>query len=80
MTIEIGSFEAKAQLSKLLREVQAGKRYTITVRGKPVAGLTSSDHDEQASARQAIDDLRGMEKVKGQDPDEIASWIAEGRR
>jgi prevent-host-death family protein len=38
----IGAFEAKAQLSRLLRAVENGEQFTITVRGKPVAELTPS--------------------------------------
>jgi len=37
----IGAFEAKAQLSRLLRAVEAGEQFTITVRGRPVADLVS---------------------------------------
>jgi prevent-host-death family protein len=37
MFIEIGSYEAKTKLPELLREVQAGQCFTITLRGKPVA-------------------------------------------
>ncbi|MFN7871064.1 MAG: type II toxin-antitoxin system Phd/YefM family antitoxin, partial [Cyanobacteriota bacterium] len=39
MDASIGAFEAKAQLSRLLRAVEQGERFTITVRGKPVADL-----------------------------------------
>ena len=35
----IGAFEAKAQLSRLLRAVENGEQFTITVRGKPIADL-----------------------------------------
>lgn len=35
----IGAFEAKTQLSRLLREAGAGKTIIITNRGKPVAEL-----------------------------------------
>ena len=37
--IEIGAFAAKTELSKLLRQTRAGKRFIITQRGKPVAEL-----------------------------------------
>jgi antitoxin (DNA-binding transcriptional repressor) of toxin-antitoxin stability system len=37
MHLEIGSYEAKTKLPELLRGVQAGKRYTITLRGQAVA-------------------------------------------
>lgn len=36
----VGSYEAKARLFQLLREVQAGQVYEISVRGKTVARLT----------------------------------------
>lgn len=35
----IGAFAAKTELSKLLRQTRAGKRFIITQRGKPVAEL-----------------------------------------
>jgi antitoxin (DNA-binding transcriptional repressor) of toxin-antitoxin stability system len=38
----IGAFEAKAQLSPLLRAVEQGERFTITVRGKPVADISAA--------------------------------------
>ncbi|MBU0501129.1 MAG: type II toxin-antitoxin system prevent-host-death family antitoxin [Gammaproteobacteria bacterium] len=37
MVEEVGAFDAKAKLSELLRSVREGRRYTITVRGEPVA-------------------------------------------
>jgi len=33
----IGVFQAKTELSRLLRQVRAGKHFIITQRGKPVA-------------------------------------------
>ena len=39
MNIEVGSYEAKTKLPELLRGVQSGKRYTITLRGEAVADL-----------------------------------------
>jgi prevent-host-death family protein len=39
MDASIGAFEAKAQLSRLLRAVEQGERFTTTVRGKPMADL-----------------------------------------
>jgi prevent-host-death family protein len=35
----VGAFQAKTELSRLLREARAGKRFIITQRGKPVAEL-----------------------------------------
>ncbi len=38
---EYSSFEAKAHLSDILRQVEAGEQVTITRRGKPVAVIVS---------------------------------------
>lgn len=35
----IGAFEAKVQLSQLLRALENGEQFTITVRGQPIADL-----------------------------------------
>ena len=42
MFSEIGAYDAKTKLPELLREVQKGKRFTITHRGRPVADLVPS--------------------------------------
>ena len=42
MRIEIGSYEAKTKLPELLRQVKAGKSFTITNRGEAIADLVPS--------------------------------------
>ena len=42
MKIEIGAYEAKTKLPDLLRQVKAGKRFTITNRGEAIADLVPS--------------------------------------
>ncbi len=37
--MEIGAFEAKTHFSEIIEEVQKGKTYVITKRGKPVAKM-----------------------------------------
>jgi len=37
--VEVGAFQAKTELSRLLRAVKTGRRFVITQRGKPVAEL-----------------------------------------
>ncbi len=79
MYTEIGSFDAKAQLSKLLQAVQRGQRFTITLRGRPIADLVpsgSAGHDAQT----AVEAMRGIEKVRGVSGALVTEWIAEGRR
>lgn len=55
MNIEIGSYEAKTKLPELLRGIQAGNRYTITLRGQPVANLVPINEDGKRDAAVAVD-------------------------
>ncbi|MDN5851143.1 MAG: type II toxin-antitoxin system prevent-host-death family antitoxin [Nitrococcus sp.] len=80
MYTEIGSFDAKAKLSALLREVQRGQRYTITLRGRPVADLVPSARAVRQNARAAVEAMRNMPKVRGVSGEMLAEWIADGRR
>lgn len=54
MNIEIGSYEAKTKLPELLRGVQLGNRYTITLRGKPVAELVPSGVSKNNAVEVAV--------------------------
>lgn len=82
----IGIFEAKAQLSSLLDEVERGDEVTITRHGKPIAKLVQATQelapDEIAKRKVAIHNLRTMarELKLGATQDEIKQWINEGRR
>jgi len=40
---EIGAYEAKTRLPELLRQVKAGRRFTITNRGEAIADLVPSE-------------------------------------
>lgn len=42
----IGAFEAKTHLSRLLEQVAAGEKFVITRHGKPVAQLVPLDKDD----------------------------------
>lgn len=55
MKIEIGAYEAKTKLPELLRQVQEGKRFTITNRGKAVAELGPPSGLQRPDAKAAID-------------------------
>ena len=75
----VGAFDAKAKLSELLRAVGQGQRYTITVRGKPVADLVPSQtahHDVHA----AVAEMRAFKKVHGIAAQDVHQMVAEGRR
>ena len=80
MKIEIGSYEAKTKLPELLRQVQAGKSFTITNRGKAVADLVPSGGErskERAAAVERMQEfIRTWGRVKGVN---IKELIEEGR-
>ena len=68
MKIEIGAYEAKTRLPELLRQVKAGKRFTITNRGQPVADLVPSETPGPSNPRAAISKFQAFMRanpVKG---------------
>ncbi len=80
MKIEVGSYEAKTKLPELLRGIQAGNRYTITLRGEAVADLVPAETNKSSDAVAAADEMlafmRVQKKVLGID---LKSLINEGR-
>lgn len=59
---EIGAYDAKTHLPKLLERVEKGERFVITRHGKPVAELIPvAARDAQAIAR-AIAEVRTVRK------------------
>jgi prevent-host-death family protein len=55
MKTQIGAYDAKTRLPELLRQVKAGKRFTITNRGEAVADLVPSDAGRATDAMAAIE-------------------------
>ena len=55
---EIGAYEARTHLSKLLDRVEKGERFVITRHGRPLAELTPVGARDEQSIRRAIGDLR----------------------
>jgi antitoxin (DNA-binding transcriptional repressor) of toxin-antitoxin stability system len=80
MHIEVGSYEAKTKLPELLRGVQAGNRYTITLRGEAVADLVPPTQNKNADAIAAVAQMRTFMAAaipsEGQD---LKALIDEGR-
>lgn len=79
MNQEIGSYDAKTKLPELLREVQAGQSFTITLRGKPVADLVPAKGANKSERNESIESMRAFPKVKGVQGLDVQAWIAEGR-
>lgn len=57
MNLKIGSYGAKTKLPELLRGIQAGRRYTITLRGQAIAELLPVLESKQRDTMTAVDDM-----------------------
>jgi prevent-host-death family protein len=80
MKTEIGSYEAKTKLPELLRQVKAGRSFTITNRGEAIADLVPSacvKAKDKAAAAEKLKAFMRADPVRGVD---IRELIAEGRR
>ena len=60
---EIGAYEAKTHLPKLLERVQKGERFVITRHGRPVAELTPVADRDAVRIRLAVVELRNIRKM-----------------
>ena len=80
MNIEVGSYEAKTKLPELLRGVQVGNRYTITLRGEAVADLVPAQGNKLSDASTAVDEMRCfMRARKPMANIDLKALINEGR-
>ena len=82
MNTEIGAYEAKTRLPELLREVRAGRRFTITNRGQAVADLVPSASGTSVDAAAAIDKFRAFMRehpLKAGERADVRALIEEGR-
>jgi prevent-host-death family protein len=79
MDANIGAFEAKAQLSRLLRAVEQGERFTITAWGKPVADLVPHRAESSEGVAAAVDALQAFPRIRGVGDGEVAEFVREGR-
>lgn len=78
--MDIGTFEAKTNLSALLDRVEQGEEITITRRGKPVAKLVPAiAQPDRSEARAAAERIR--ERARGIKLGDVAikELIEEGR-
>jgi prevent-host-death family protein len=80
MTTEVGAFEAKTHLSKLLEQVQKGGSFVITKHGHPVAELIPFRKRDPDKIRDAIDSLKALQKNHGLGGPSIREMIDEGRK
>ena len=80
MNIEVGSYEAKTKLLELLRGVQSGNRYTITLRGEAVADLVPAQGNKLSDPAAAVEEMRSfMQSRKPVSGIDLKALINEGR-
>ena len=78
---EIGAFDAKTKLSEILRKVDQGERFTITLRGRAVANLVPvSPARSQARVDAAVEALLNFPRIEGIPGNTVLEWIREGRK
>lgn len=82
--MEVGAFQAKNQLSKLLDQVERGQIVYITRRGKRVAMLTSVPEGGGANDATEPEDLlarfRAFRSSAQRGKESLRSLVEEGRR
>jgi prevent-host-death family protein len=77
---EVGSYEAKTHLPRLLERVAKGEHITITRHGVPVAILIPAGDRRDRSAEEVIAALRRFRKGRERGSSSLKSMIEEGRR
>ena len=77
---EVGAFEAKTHLPKLLRRVQQGERFVITKHKHPVAELIPFRQPDRERVRAAIEGLKEFQQTHGLEGLTVRQMIEEGRR
>ena len=79
MKRHIGSYEAKTKLPQLLRQVRAGKSFTITNRGQAIADLVPSVGIRSKDKVAAVDKLKAFMREKPVRGVNIKELIQTGR-
>ena len=77
---EVGAFEAKTHLSRLLDQVERGETIVITRHGRPVARLTPVGGLSRDDRRDAIAQLKELRKGQTLGGLSLRELIDEGRR
>jgi prevent-host-death family protein len=77
---QIGTYEAKTYLPKLLDKVAKGERFTITRHGQPIAMLIPVESVGKVRPDEAIDELLAFRRAHVLKKGSIRDMINEGRR
>ena len=77
---EVGAFEAKTNLSQLLKRVEAGERFVITKHSRPVAELIPFRPRDAEKIRAAIDSLKAFQETHTLAGLSVRQMIKDGRK
>lgn len=76
--MEVGAYEAKTNLSRLLERVERGERITLTRHGRPVAMLVPVE--EKRPAEDVVRELREFRRGRRLGDVGARELVEEGRR
>ncbi len=77
---EIGAYDAKTNLSKLLERVEKGERFVITKHGRPIAELAPVSTRDPHLIERAIEELKSFQQKHSLKGDSIRDLLEEGRK
>ena len=77
---EIGAFEAKRHLPRLLERVWKGERFMITKHGNSMAELIPFRKRDREKIRAAIEDLKAFQKAHSLGGLSVREMIEDGRK
>lgn len=76
--MEVGAYEAKTNLSRLLEKVEGGERITLTRHGRPVAMLVPVE--EKRPPEEVVRELREFRRGRRLGGVSVRAMVEEGRR
>ena len=77
---QVGVYEAKTHLPRLLSEVEKGETVVITRHGRPVARLVPAGGEPRRSIHEVIEEIKELRKGNRLDGITIRELIDEGRK
>ena len=75
---EVGAYDAKTHLPKLLERVEKGERFVITKHGRPVAELLPIARPDSDVVRRTIAEIRAFRKSLRQRGVRVGNLLKEG--
>lgn len=76
--MEVGAYEAKTNLSRLLERVECGERITLTRHGRPVAMLVPVE--DKRNPEDVVRDLREFRRGRRLGDIGVRALVEDGRR